>query len=582
MSRWCIRLITTSVLLSWLLCFATAAHAGGGPENVLVVVNGRSVFSLSVANHYAHIRQIPPGNVVVLDFDGNTDTVTGDEFLSKILQPTLTQMAARGVGGQIDYVVYSADLPSAVDIKDWGKPSGLPPGSEAAFAPMASINALTYLWQFASTKTPNIIAPKINHYYRHPAGRAALPTQGFTAWRGWDISGAIQENGGVHYLLSTMLSVTGKRGLTLNETVSYLKRAASADGKKPSGTIYYAHSTDKARSSPRHDHFEAAVAALAGVGVKGAVVQGAAPERKSDVLGVMMGVDKFDWKQTGSTILPGAICDHLTSYGGVMRKGSQTSLCEYLRAGAAGASGTVVEPLAIPEKFPHPEIHVHYARGCSLGEAFYQSIGWTYQDLIVGDPLCRPWANIPRVTAAGVASGQRLKGAVTIKPQATVAGGRGIERFELFIDGVRRDKCKADGEIALDTTQLADGSHELRIVAVEAGAIESQGRLILPVSVDNRSKTLKFATASAKRLAWGKPIEVTVNAAGADSIVVAHMGRELGRVDKGFGKISIPAKQVGQGPITLHAVAYTGKDATKVVMAVAAPIEVEIEEATGK
>jgi hypothetical protein len=572
------------VLLSLALValLARGASAGGGPENVLLIVNGRSVFSLSVANQYARLRQIPPGNIVVLDYDGNTDTVTGDEFLTKIFQPALTQMAARSIGGQIDYVVYSADLPSAVDLKDWGKPDGIPAGSSLAFTPTASINGLTFLWQFALTKTPKIVAPRLNNYFRHPQGRPSLPTQAFSAWRGWDVSGAVKNDGGVHYYLSTMLAVTGKRGLTLPETVSYLKRAAAVDGRKPTGTIYYCQSTDKARSSPRHGKFADAVQALNRIGVKGVVLQAAAPQGKNDVLGCMMGVDKFVWRDTGSVILPGAICDHLTSFGGVIRKGSQTSLCEYLRNGAAGASGTVVEPLAIPEKFPHPEIHVHYARGCSLAEAFYQSIGWPLQDLIVGDPLCRPWANIPRVTVEGVAANQHLKGTIAVKPRATVAGSRGVDRFELFVDGVRREKCRPAGELPLDTTQLTDGAHELRIVAIEAGAIESQGRLVLAVTVENHGKSLKFAAASAKRLAWGKPIEVTVNAAGADSIVVTHHGREVGRVDKAFGKISIPAKQVGQGPVTLQAVAFAGKDDAKVPLAIAAPVDIDILDEAGK
>ena len=81
---------------------------------------------------------------------------------------------------------------------------------------------------------------------------------------------------------------------------------------------------------------------------------------------------------------------------------SQTPLSEFLRYGAAGASGTVTEPYAIAEKFPHPMLQVHYARGCTLAEAFYQSVCGPYQLLIVGDPLCRPWANIPKVTVAGL------------------------------------------------------------------------------------------------------------------------------------------------------------------------------------
>ena len=53
-------------------------------------------------------------------------------------------------------------------------------------------------------------------------------------------------------------------------------------------------------------------------------------------------------------------------------------------------------------KFPLPSIQLHYVRGCSLAEAFYQSVSGPYQLLIVGDPLCQPWAVIPKITVAGV------------------------------------------------------------------------------------------------------------------------------------------------------------------------------------
>ena len=58
----------------------------------------------------------------------------------------------------------------------------------------------------------------------------------------------------------------------------------------------------------------------------------------------------------------------------------QTPLSEFLRFGAAGASGTVTEPYSpSPTKFPSPMIQVHYARGCTLAEAFYQSVSGPYQ-----------------------------------------------------------------------------------------------------------------------------------------------------------------------------------------------------------
>jgi hypothetical protein len=103
-----------------------------------------------------------------------------------------------------------------------------------------------------------------------------------------------------------------------------------------------------------------------------------------------MGYPKFSWASSGSRLRPGAICDNLTSFGGVLDPAMdyqpasdiqpQTSLSEFLRAGAAGACGTVVEPFLLTEKFPLPSLQVHYARGCSLAEAFYQSLYCPFPD----------------------------------------------------------------------------------------------------------------------------------------------------------------------------------------------------------
>ena len=45
--------------------------AGGGPENVLLVVNRNSLDSMTIANHYAKLRKIPPGNILTLSWDGD-------------------------------------------------------------------------------------------------------------------------------------------------------------------------------------------------------------------------------------------------------------------------------------------------------------------------------------------------------------------------------------------------------------------------------------------------------------------------------------------------------------------------------
>ena len=88
-------------------------------------------------------------------------------------------------------------------------------------------------------------------------------------------------------------------------------------------------------------------------------------------------------------------------------------------------------------------IQVHYARGCTLAEAFYQSVYGPYQLLIVGDPLCRPWADIPQVSVAGVEAGATVRGRLTLEPSVTSAGKATADRFELFVDGVRMADVQA-------------------------------------------------------------------------------------------------------------------------------------------
>src|SRR4029079_2618459 len=116
----------------------------------------------------------------------------------------------------------------------------------------------------------------------------------------------------------------------------------------------------------------------------------------------------------------------------------------------------VVEPRALQAKFPLPSIQLRYARGCSLAEAFYQSIGGPYQILIVGDPLCQPWAAIPKVNIAGVKSEEKVKGSLTLTP----SGQSAVRTFEFYADGRLAERTVPGKPFPLDTTQLADGYHE--------------------------------------------------------------------------------------------------------------------------
>jgi uncharacterized protein (TIGR03790 family) len=101
-------------------------------------------------------------------------------------------------------------------------------------------------------------------------------------------------------------------------------------------------------------------------------------------------VDKLDtlgW-------VPGALADHLTSFGGQLDgKSGQMSILDWIASGATASYGTVSEPCAFPQKFPHPKVLLlHYAQGSTAIEAYWRSVAWPLQGLFIGEPLAAPFA----------------------------------------------------------------------------------------------------------------------------------------------------------------------------------------------
>lgn len=90
--------------------------------------------------------------------------------------------------------------------------------------------------------------------------------------------------------------------------------------------------------------------------------------------------------------VPGAVADHLTSTGGRLTDSRQMSALEWLRAGATGSYGTVVEPCNILNKFPNPvRLIREYLSGRTLLDAYWKSVLTPGQGVFIGDPLAAPF-----------------------------------------------------------------------------------------------------------------------------------------------------------------------------------------------
>ena len=558
------------VLLALLLAVTSLpAQAGGGPENVMLVVNAASPASIEVANAWIALRNIPPINVLMLPWEGSRETIPIGTFREEILRPILQAIDGRRLSSQIDQLVYSTDFPWRIDFKE-----ELPaPLVGQDHFPSASLTGLSTQYAAVLSRQSTYLEVGSNRYWR-PLTDDGIPreTQGFRSWYGWGAAGELLEAGGPRYLLSTMLGVTHGDANTVAEVVSGLASAAAADGTRPLGTIYFAVNKD-VRSTTRSRDFSAIVRELGRHGVQGEVFEGTLPVRKKDVAGLMTGTPSFVWDKAASTIVPGAICENLTSFGGIFTPNTgQTNLAEFIRSGAAGSSGTVIEPYALQDKFPHPSIQVHYARGACLAEAFYQSIRSPYQILVVGDPLCQPWGVIPRITAtiasdsSVLESGRVLAGKVSIEPvgqipkntHATPAGKPvHVDRFEFFVDGVRHGQCAEGESQQLDTTELADGHHELRVVGISSSTVETQGRLVVRFTAANHGRTLALGV-TPERVRTNGTVRVSVAGKGLEGVTLFCNGRVIGRTTGPEATVEVPADVLGVGRVTIRATGRAG------------------------
>lgn len=379
-----------------------------------------------------------------------------------------------------------------------------------------------------------------------------MPTRGFRNRYAWGPNGARVSSGtGTHYVISTVLAINRNKGNSEKQSLDQLLQTIGADSTRPKGKFYFSK-TDDVRTKTRFNAFDDVIYELKTLGYESEIVTSRLPKNKKDVVGASVGTPSFSWERSRSNIIPGAIVENLTSFGGVMHQESgQTKLTAFIRNGAAGSSGTVVEPFAIQAKFPHPRIHLHYVRGCTLGEAFYQSVYGPFQLLIVGDPLCSPWAVPASLDVSSVQSGdEALSGEVefTLKPAKDSARIAGVD---LFMDGIFVRSVK-ESSLKLNTKSLSDGHHEMRLVTTAVGIIETRDSVVVPLNIDNNGHSVSVS-AEKDTYHTSNNVVVTVKAPGASELQLRHNWTILSK-KKGVEKFEfrVPASQLGRGPVMLN------------------------------
>ncbi|MBL8889571.1 MAG: hypothetical protein JNL67_06300 [Planctomycetaceae bacterium] len=504
-------------------------------------------------NHYAR-----RGPTAVLDFP-----LTSQAGFEKFSAAKQLYSEGKWTEAQTAFAALLKDQPFQCGLAYWQCRCYAKAG-DATAAAQALIEAARRGWRFKSFTEAD---PDLADLAKTPPFQATLKAMSdsywdvaiplaFSAQTDWSVSGFPEkvEQSPHRYILSTSLGVVGDHSKTntVDEILSYLKKSATADHTSPKGKFYFS-STKDVRTTTRLPNMPAAVNALNGLGFSSEMITTDLPQNAKAVLGVTIGAAGFDWRASNSKFQAGAIGDNLTSYGAVFDKGhSQTTIAEFLRAGVAGASGTVVEPYAIQNKFPYPMIHAYYARGFSLAEAFYMSVNGPYQLLVVGDALCQPFAKPPSLDVKMGSELDRVKGSVPI--QLSLRDSSPLaQRFDVYMDGLRVGTVAEPGQIRIDTTKHPDGYHELRFVAIGSDSPQSTSREIVPLQFNNHGHEVNLEVK-----VLGENVQVKVKAQGADSVQVLAFHELVGEKNEGEFEVTLPTSQLGAGPIVIQALANYG------------------------
>jgi hypothetical protein len=525
-----------------LIVFGTSLPllGGGGPENVLLVVQPEDPESLFVANYYRHIRNIPDENVVYI-----RSTSVYADFTDLHEPGILGSIINRGLMDHIDFIV----VPSGSSYFQLAP--GLVTDSCSPVTRFSATSPYTMMQISASVLDGDPVTRR-NEYFSADGEAIA-----FDGNQGWLLGVPSESLSARRYFLGCMLGYSGVRGNTVPEIIEMIDRSVAVDATFPSGTFYFMKTTDPLRSPPRDVFFLETIADMIAIGASAVQILDVLPIGMHDCLGVMTGWASPEVEDGDFTMLPGSFGDHLTSFAATFATSAQTKMSEWIRKGCSGSWGNVEEPCNYPGKYPHPRMHYYYFQGLSLAEAVYRSIGFVpFQGLFIGDPLTRPFSHLPDVSVSGLPAGN-ASGMISFTPMATTSHPTaGIARFDLLIDGRLKDSVDAGQAFNLDTTLLDDGVHELRVVAYEDTPVASQGRWIGTLTVDNLGRS---ATVTPSPVVGDRSTVFTFDVAsfGApiSEIRLMHHGRVIAATSFGTGSFMFLGDFFGGGVNRIKAVA---------------------------
>ncbi|MEO7192539.1 MAG: TIGR03790 family protein [Vicinamibacterales bacterium] len=385
-TRLTLRLLALTGLALAMLTPTRAAQAQT-VENVLLVINADSPNSVEVGDYYVAKRAIPPEQVIRIK-TVTTEAVGRSAYETTIEAPIALALARRSLQDQILYIVLTKGVPLRIG------------GTGGRDGTVASVDSeLTLLYRKLVGQSPTLVGSVENPFYL--AERPLAEARPFTHFSS-DI-----------YLVTRLdgFTVADVRGLIDRGVAPAANGAIVLDQKATlgdrGGDRWLQSAADRLKAAP---------------GAR--VILDATPKIASET-GPVLGY--YSWgsndpsnqlRRFGLSFVPGAIGGMFVSTdgrtfveppaswqpsnpnGGPVFRGSFQSLAgDLIRDGITGISAHVEEPYLDATVRPQVLFPV-YVAGFNLAESFYLAMPFlSWQNIVIGDPLCRPFPGKTLTTA---------------------------------------------------------------------------------------------------------------------------------------------------------------------------------------
>jgi uncharacterized protein (TIGR03790 family) len=326
---------------------------GLAPESLAVIVAQGDPTSEAIASYYQSKRGVPAANIIRVAVSTGSDTITAADFA--ILKSDL-----------------DARIPASAQatLITWTAPSRV---SGTCTMGITSALAFGYDTKYCGTGCTTT------------AASAYFDSESSQPWS-------------THGIRPSMMLGAS----TLAAATALIDRGAAADATYPAGDGYLLRTSDANRNVRYTDYATLPTLWPGSTGLKLTYQDNSTGTssdmaiNKSNVLFYFTGLTQVTGIASNS-YRPGAVADHLTSYGGRLPGANgQMPITAWLDAGVTGSYGTVDEPCNYTQKFSQASVLIdHYYRGDSLIEAYWKSVQWPGQGLFVGEPLAQPFRTVP-------------------------------------------------------------------------------------------------------------------------------------------------------------------------------------------